>query len=71
MFEVFDPRDGEAVYTVRWWWLARLVARVTGMDCARAGEGWGDEPDDYPMPLCAAWDMSQRGRWPEGADMQP
>lgn len=39
-WEVFHPTDGDAVYSFRWRWVARLVARLTHMDYARHGEGW-------------------------------
>lgn len=39
-WEVFKPQDGQPVYTFRWRWVARVVAKVTGMDYALTGEGW-------------------------------
>jgi hypothetical protein len=40
MWEIFDPRDGFVVMTVRWRWLARWFSRRGGYDYARRGEGW-------------------------------
>jgi hypothetical protein len=40
MYEVFDPTDGVPVYRVKRMWLARIVARITGLDWAKQGEGW-------------------------------
>jgi len=40
MWEVFDPRVGTAVFTTRFEWVARLVARCRGLDFDRVGEGW-------------------------------
>lgn len=43
MFELFDPSTGIPVARVRYRWIARaLTSRVfrTGLDYARAGEGW-------------------------------
>lgn len=39
-YEVFDPRNGEAVYRFRLLAVARLVAWWTGLDYAKEGEGW-------------------------------
>ena len=43
MWEVFDPRVGTAVFTMRGRWLAVVVACVCGLDFARIGEGWCDD----------------------------
>ena len=40
MFEVFDPRDGVPLWTVRWKLVARFLAWFWGLDYARTGEGW-------------------------------
>ena len=39
MYEVFDPRDGKAIYTVPFKWLAKLIARKE-LDYAKKDEGW-------------------------------
>ena len=40
-YDIFDPRDGVPVLTVRWRWMARLITRNRpSMDYARIGEGW-------------------------------
>lgn len=40
MYEVFDPTGGIPKYATRWQWIARILAKMTGMDWAREGEGW-------------------------------
>lgn len=40
MWEVCDPANGIPVYIVPFAWIARLLARLTGLDYARKGEGW-------------------------------
>lgn len=40
MYEVFDPTNGVPLYRVRWRWVARVIARIVGLDWAREGEGW-------------------------------
>lgn len=40
IYEVFDPTDGVPLFSTRWRWLARLVAKVRHLDWAAAGEGW-------------------------------
>ena len=40
MYEVFNPTDGVPVYRVKYMWLARMVACITGLDWAKQGEGW-------------------------------
>lgn len=40
MFEVFDPTDGIPVYRTRWRWVAKLLAKLRGMDWEREGAGW-------------------------------
>lgn len=39
-WEVFDPRDGRPTRTFRWCLVARLAARLGGLDYARVGDGW-------------------------------
>lgn len=40
-WEVFDPRDGRALFSVRFRFVARLLARFSnGLDYGRCGEGW-------------------------------
>jgi hypothetical protein len=39
-WEVFDPRDGFPVFTVRWRAFAWLLARVFRLDYDRPGRGW-------------------------------
>jgi len=40
-WEVFDPRDGVAVYRVPFAWLAWLLVRFDRrLDYALAGDGW-------------------------------
>ena len=40
MYEVFDPTNGVPLYRIKRMWLARIVARITGLDWAKQGEGW-------------------------------
>jgi len=40
MYEVFDPRNGTPVYTVRSRLLARLLSWWIGGDYERPGVGW-------------------------------
>lgn len=40
-WDVFDPRDGVPMLTVRWRWMARLITwRSRCADYAPTGEGW-------------------------------
>jgi hypothetical protein len=41
MWEVFDPRYGKALWTVRYSWIARLLCTLCrNFDWARADTGW-------------------------------
>jgi len=40
MWECFDPLDGIAQCRTRSRIVARMVARLTGLDYAMTGEGW-------------------------------
>lgn len=40
LYEVFDPTNGVPRYCTRHQWIARLIAKVEGLDWARQGEGW-------------------------------
>lgn len=41
MYEIFNPRDGRALLTVRWRWTASIISwLVPSVDYARKGEGW-------------------------------
>ena len=40
IYEVFDPTDGVPLFGTHRRWLARLVAKVRGLDWAAAEEGW-------------------------------
>lgn len=40
MYEVFNPTDGVPRYRMKWQWVAKIVAKIKGMDWAREGEGW-------------------------------
>ena len=39
-YEVFDPTDGVPIYRMRWRWVAKIVAKMTGNDWALEGDGW-------------------------------
>lgn len=39
-YEVFDPRIGYPYWTFRWAWLAATVAKLSGLDWAKDGDGW-------------------------------
>lgn len=43
MFDIFDPRDGVTLRTVRFGWVARLICRFShnrALDYAPRGQGW-------------------------------
>ena len=41
MWEVFNPKDGEPIYIVRFRFLARIICRFNRrLDYAQQGEGW-------------------------------
>lgn len=40
MYELFDPRDGKKLFSLPFAFFAGFVARVAGLDYAKAGEGW-------------------------------
>lgn len=45
MWEIFDPRNGKPIRTVRFQFVARLLCRMAKrrgafLDYARKGEGW-------------------------------
>jgi hypothetical protein len=40
-YEVFDPRNGWPLFTVRFAWLAKLIAHMSPvLDWGPAGDGW-------------------------------
>ena len=43
VYEVFDPTDGLPLYRTRFAIVARIIAKVRGLDWAAQGDGWGWE----------------------------